>query len=80
MYIFMEQYRKYSSGSRFYLSLGLAVCVSVLTLLHSGRPKLHTILAFLSAIGLNIKYWQTNIIGLFALKIYSLVGNTIKIL
>ena len=27
---------------------------SILTLLHSERPKLHTILAFLSAVGLNM--------------------------
>ena len=34
---------------------GLILCFrSLLTLLHSERPKLHTILAFLSAIGLTI--------------------------
>ena len=31
-----------------------------LTLLHSERPNLHTILAFLSAIGLIIHYLHTN--------------------
>ena len=30
----------------------LSLSISVLTLLHSDRPKLHTILAFLSAVGL----------------------------
>ena len=33
-----------------------SVFVIVLTLLHSKRPKLHTILAFLSAIGLKFKF------------------------
>ena len=28
----------------------------ILTLLHSERPKLYTILAFLSAIGLNLQF------------------------
>ena len=36
-------------GQTFYL-LFVEMC---LTLLHSERPKLHTILAFLSAVGLN---------------------------
>ena len=34
------------------------VNIHLLTLLHSERPKLYTILAFLSAIGLNKNYFE----------------------
>ena len=37
----------------------------VLTLLHSGRPKLHTILAFMSAIGLNLSRYIFQMVNLF---------------
>ena len=37
------------------LATGYITDFSPLTLLHSERPKLHTILAFLTAIGLNLK-------------------------
>ena len=39
------------------LTLNCCECfVTLLTLLHSERPKLHTILAFLSAVGLRERY------------------------
>ena len=33
--------------------------VTLLTLLHSERPKLYRVLAILSAVGLNVNIWDT---------------------
>ena len=38
--------------------------VGILTLWHSERPKLHTVLAFLSAIGVTFMSTKNNILGL----------------
>ena len=54
--------------SRFHISISF----QVLTLLHSERPKLHTILAFLSAIGLNYtKYFTVSSIQLLKYSPFS---------
>ena len=40
------------------IQLSSVLTLKVLTLLHSEKPKLHTILAFLSAIELNLSFYQ----------------------
>ena len=49
------------SISKFVIKLGIAELLFLsLTLLYLERPKLHTILAFLGAIGLSISLGETN--------------------
>ena len=58
-----------SSLQRQHTVINLITALSALTLLHSERPKLHTILAFLSATGLRLsKEWQILEVNFFSYK------------
>ena len=52
----------------------LLLCIS-LTLLHSERPKLCTILAFLSAVGLFLLQYSCDIVNPIALRKAKIANN-----
>ena len=62
MYMVPKQYRNQKGFEEIHKKCGdmkePSICVQSLTLLHSERPKLYAILAFLSATGLNQFSWK----------------------